>query len=107
MSYPEKNYGNAAMAAQSAYNTVTAPPTPTRFSNCAGQLEAHLSHLQTMIERLSSVADRLGGPVPEEAGTPKQIRGGGNVASQIEASLEDLETLTRRASHVVERLERL
>lgn len=98
-------YANASMAQQGAY---TAPATPTRFLNCASQLDACLGHFAAMMERLSRVADRLGGSVPEEAQAPNKIRGnGGNVASQIESSLEDFDVLARRAERVVERLEAL
>src|ERR1700751_3707123 len=84
-----------------------APPQPTRFSNCAGQLDSHVSQLSTLVERFSRVADRLGGAVPEEA-QKAQLRGsGGNVAAQIEQSLEDFESTLRRAERVIERLESL
>lgn len=108
-----KDYANGVMrgtAAQNAYGNaaVGQPPAPTRFSSFAGQLEARVAHLASMVDRFSRVADRLGGSMPEEAQAPGKIRGtGGNIASQIEASLEDFEALMRRAERTAERLETL
>ena len=90
------------------YPAQTAPPTPTRFSGYAGQLEARVAHMAGLIDRMSRVADRLGGAVPEEVQAAGKIRGnGGCIASQIENSLEDLDAVTRRAERTVERLEQL
>ena len=84
------------------------PPAPTRFSNCAGQLEAHVGHVASIVDRMARVADHLGGSVPEEAQGKNSLRGdGGNIAAQIELSLEDLELIMRRAERAVERLEAL
>ena len=96
---------NAAPQYQGATN---APPQPSRFSGFAAQLEARVTHLGGMMDRLSRVADRLGGSVPEEAATTNKLRGGGScVAGQIEQTLEDFEAISRRAERVVERLELL
>ena len=99
----------AAYGAQNnAYPIQSAPPPPTRFSGYAGQLEARVAHMASLIDRAARVADRLGGSVPEEAQTGNKLRGnGGCVASQIENSLEDLDAITRRAERTVERLEML
>lgn len=86
----------------------TAPPQPTRFAGYAGQLEARVAHVAGLFDRLSRVADRLGGSVPEEVGQVNKIRGqGGCIASQLENSLEDFDAITRRAERTVERLEQL
>lgn len=84
------------------------PPPSTRFSACAGQLEARVAHVSGLFERVVRAVDRLGGSVPEEAKTGKQLQGtGGNVASIIELSLETLDDIIRRAERTVERLETL
>jgi hypothetical protein len=71
-------------------------------------LEARVSAAGALFDRLSRVADRLGGSVPEEAQSANKIRGNGNcIASQIENSLEDLEGILRRAERTAERLEQL
>lgn len=111
MSYPTGNaiqglgYANQS-AGQQASNS---PPLVTRFSSYAGQLETRVTHLAMLFDRVSRVADRLGGAVPEEVGKdPNKIRGNGSsIATQFEGSLEDLETITRRAERIVERLETL
>lgn len=110
MSYPTSGAvsGGYANQNQAQQGMVAPPQQPTRFSGYAGQLEARVGHLAMLFDRVSRVADRLGGAVPEEAGSPKQIRGNGsNIASQFEGSLEDLEAITRRAERTVERLETL
>jgi len=101
--------GKAIMQTASyGYQDTNSPPLPTRFSNCAGQLDARVSHLAGMIDRLSRIADRLGGPVPEEIQKPGQIRGASaNTAAQLEQALELFDEITRRAERVVERLESL
>lgn len=110
MQYEAKSQANqyAAGAATGMLNSPTAPPQPTLFSGYAGQLEARVAHMAGLVERLSRVADRLGGSVPEEAQTGGKLRGsGGSVAAQIEISLEDLDGITRRGERVTERLERM
>jgi len=101
-------YQQIAQAGMAGSAQTASPPAPTRFSSFAGQLEARVGQTALLFERLSRVADRLNGSVPEEAGTTNKIRGnGGNIASQIETSLEDFETILRRAERTVERLEAL
>jgi hypothetical protein len=104
-----KQYTGQVVNAAANYATNQAhPPQPTRFSGYAGQLEARVAHIAGLVERLSRVADRLGGSVPEEAQTANKLRGnGGSIASQIENSLEDFDGITRRAERTVERLEQL
>lgn len=106
--YETKTY-TAISGAAGTFTSPAAPPQqPTRFSNYAGVLEARVSSVASLIDRLSRVADRLGGPVPEEAQTANKIRGNGNcIASQIENSLDDLEGILRRAERTAERLEQL
>lgn len=96
-------YGIGSTASQPG----SAPPVPTRFSSCAGQLEARVQQIGSLVERISRVADRLGGSVPEEAGSNKLRGGDGNIASQIEHALEDFELIVRKAERTTERLEAL
>ena len=111
MSYETAGQAKQAYSGQintGNYTSPSAPPLPTRFSGYAGQLEARVAHVAGLFERLSRVADRLGGSVPEEASNGNKLRGNGScVASQIENSLEDFEAITRRAERTVERLEQL
>lgn len=103
-----KHYAGQGQINTANYATPVAPPQPTRFSGYAGQLEARVAHIVGLVERLSRVADRLGGSVPEEAQNGNKLRGGGgSIASQIENSLEDFDAITRRAERTVERLEQL
>lgn len=103
---PAKAYTNHINTSAAAQGSM--PPQPTRFSMYAGQLEARAAHIAGLVERLSRVADRLGGSVPEEAQTANKLRGnGGSIASQIENTLEDFDGITRRVERTVERLELL
>lgn len=110
MNYSSSPIGAASQGIQSGQYGVAVdkPPQPTRFSQCAGQLEARVAHVAGLFDRVSRVADRFGGSVPEEAQAGKQLQGtGGNVASIIEQSLETLDAVIRRAERTVERLESL
>lgn len=110
MSYPTSGAVSTGYANQNqAQQGVNAPPQPTRFSGYAGQLEARVAQLAMLFDRVSRVADRLGGPVPEEVGKdPNKIRGNGScIAFQFEVSLEDLDAIARRAERTIERLETL
>jgi hypothetical protein len=103
----EKTYSGQAINAVN-YATNVAPAQPTRFTGYAGLLEARVAQIAGLFERVSRVADRLAGSVPEEAPTANKPRGnGGSIASQIENSLEDFEAIIRRAERTVERFEQL
>lgn len=109
MNYPAAAPASTGYAQQSTQQQGSnAPPQPTRFSGYAGQLEARVAHLGMLFDRVSRVADRLGGAVPEEVNTANKGRDrGSSIAAQVEGSLEDLEAVTRRAERTVERLETL
>lgn len=110
MNYPTSAPNFTGYAQQNvAQQLCNSPPQPTRFSGYAGQLEACVAHLGMLFDRVSRVADRLGGAVPEEVSKgPDKIRGNGScIAVQFEVSLEDLDAITRHAERVVERLETL
>lgn len=87
--------------------TAASPPQPTRFSSCAGNLEAQVAHLNGLSDRFQRVADRLGGAIPTEA-EKAGLRGNGScVAIQLEQSLEDFNTVIRKLEGTAQRLESL
>lgn len=87
---------------------LSAPAAPTRFSSCAGNLEAQVAHLNGLSERFQRVADRLGGSIPTPAEGKDGPRGNGScVAMQIEQSLEDFGAVTRKLEGTIQRLESL
>ncbi len=92
---------------QGAAVQIEPPPAPTRFSNCAGRLEAQVTHLAGLVDRVNRVTDRLGGAIPEAVAKDNKLRGGGCVAGILEASLDDFDAVTQRLNALMERLEAL
>lgn len=100
-------YGGPLRAAAYDAQVPAQPPQPTRFSSCAGNLEAQVAHLNGLADRFQRVADRLGGSIPAEA-EKAGLRGNGNcVAVQIEQSLEDFNAVIRKLEGTAQRLEAL
>ena len=100
------NYSGSIQVA-STYPDKVQPSQPTRFSSCAGNLEAQVAHLNGLADRFQRVADRLGGSVPSEA-EKAGIRGNGScIAVQIEQSLEDFSAVVRKLETTAQRLESL
>lgn len=99
--------GSIGGQATNAYTDKVQPAQPTRFSGCAGDLEAKVAAVNGLAERFQRVADRLGGSVPSEA-EKAGIRGNGScIAVQIEQSLEDFGGVLRKLDATAQRLEQL
>lgn len=104
---PYNQLGTAQQGIQISNNNIT-PPQPTRFSTCAGRLDAQVSHYSGLIDRVCRVADRLGGSVPEAVAKDMTAPGrGGSIAGHLEGSLDDLDVMCGRLSAILERLETL
>lgn len=91
----------------STQNDSLAPPQPTRFESCINQMEQQLAALSALTGRLNLSLDRLGGPIPEDAGKPANPRSTGNLAARLECNVEDFEGLLRRVETLVTRIEHL
>jgi hypothetical protein len=108
MAYPT-NQIPYQIAGNYADQSATQPAPSTRLSGIAAHLESLNGELGVVVERLTRLADRLNGAVPQEvAKDPGQLRGsGGGLATLIESHLENSGTLVNRLRNVLERLETL
>jgi hypothetical protein len=82
-------------------------PVPRRFEAALGRLEAITNAHAANADRAESLADRFGGPNPQEAKTGASTPAPGNVAATLERYIEFLDGIANRTHEALNRLESL
>jgi hypothetical protein len=95
--YQNAQQGLAAAGQQSA----------SRFCVAAGRLQGQVATYAGFVDRLSRVADRLSGAVPEAVSNAQTKQSGNSVAAMLDGAQDDFDAVTVRLNGILERLEAL
>ena len=97
----------ASLTGYAQAGQVAEAPRPPRLDGPANSMDSLLQGFQEYAIRLSRLADRLGGSVPESVEKDLARPGNACVASRYETLADDLSTASRRINAALERLESL
>ena len=98
----------AGVAVSPGYGAkLDSPPTIRRFEGVLNRLDRVIGANSENAERLEQLADRLGGPTPQEVKQGSNTPQPGNVAAALERFAEILESQAARAHSAIGRLETL